>query len=90
MNKVRLMGRPLQELASAVGIALLAPLALGLVLDRWLGSAPLMLFVGSSIGTVVGTIAVVRITLRHMRTVAEPVTSADSPEEGSFGKEDRA
>lgn len=90
MRKARWTGRPLQELAIAVGSALLAPLIIGLLLDALLGWAPLMLFVGSSIGILAGTVVVVRITVRRMKALAEPATNASSSEAVAFGEEDRA
>jgi F0F1-type ATP synthase assembly protein I len=90
MNRAREMSHPLQELAIAAGIALLAPLLMGLLLDALLGRAPLMLFVGGSVGILTGTIVVVRITVRRMRVLSEPTADAVNPEEVSFGEEDQA
>jgi F0F1-type ATP synthase assembly protein I len=90
MKKARWMGRPLQELAIAGGSALLAPVILGWLLDGLLGRAPLMLFVGSSIGVLAGTIVVVRITVRRIEALSQPTASAGSHEAVSFGEEDRA
>ena len=90
MSKAHGVERPLLELAVAAGIALGAPLMLGLLLDVLLGRAPLMLFIGGSVGIVAGTIVVVRISVRRMKALSELTADAVSPEEVSFGEEDRA
>ncbi len=90
MSKARVVERPLLELAVAVGIALGAPLLLGLLLDALFGRAPLLLFVGGSVGIVAGTIVVVRISVRRMKALSELTANAVSREEVSFGEEDRA
>jgi F0F1-type ATP synthase assembly protein I len=61
-----------------------------LVLDYFLGTAPLGLFVCAVIGIVAATIATVRITTRQMAALAQPAISAGGPDEGSNEKEDRA
>jgi len=90
MSKAHVVERPLLELAVAVGIALGAPLLLGLLLDALFGRAPLLLFVGGSVGIVAGTIVVVRISVRRMKALSELTANAVSREEVSFGEEDRA
>jgi len=88
--KKRLGKSPLPQLVAVVCLAMLAPLGLGLVLDYLFGTAPLGLFVCAVIGIMAATIAIVRITTRRMAALAQPATSAGSPDEGSNEKEDRA
>jgi F0F1-type ATP synthase assembly protein I len=88
--KKRLGKSPLPQLVAVVGLAMLAPLGLGLVLDYLFGTAPLSLFVCAVIGIMAATVAVVRITTRQMAAVVPPAASAGSPDEGSNEKEDRA
>jgi F0F1-type ATP synthase assembly protein I len=88
--KKRLGKGLLPQLAAVAGLAMLAPLALGLALDYLFGTAPLGLLICAAIGIVAATIIVVRITTRQMAALAPPVTSAGSPDEGANEKEDRA
>jgi F0F1-type ATP synthase assembly protein I len=76
MSKTRGSNGPLVELAVAAGIALGAPLVLGFLLDALLDRAPLMLFVGGSVGIVAGTIVVVRISVRRMKALSEQAADA--------------
>ena len=88
--KKRLGKSPLPQLVAVVCQAMLAPLGVGLVLDTLFGTAPMGLFVCAVIGIMAATIAVVRITTRQLAALAQPATSACSPDEGSNEKEDRA
>jgi len=78
MSRAHVAGGLWRELIIAVGIALGTPLAVGLLLDALLGWAPLMFFVGGSVGILAGTILVVRSTLRRMKALSE--LPADSRE----------
>lgn len=89
MSKAHGVERLLLELAGAVGIALGAPLLLGLLLDALLGRAPLMLFVGGCVGIVAGTIVVVRIMARRITALGHPTPSVGRPAEASSEREDR-
>jgi F0F1-type ATP synthase assembly protein I len=80
----------LPQLVAVVGLAMLAPLALGLTLDYLFGTTPLGLLICAATGIVAATIITVRITTRQMATLAPPAASAGSPDEGSNEKEDRA
>ncbi|GEM_PF-3495171 len=88
--KNRLARSLLVELTIAVSLSLLMPLLLGLGLDALLGRGPVMFFIGGSAGIVIGTIVVVRIVLRRLRALTEPMTGTANPQEFSFGEEDRA
>jgi len=90
MSRAHVAGRPWRELIIAVGMALGTPLAVGLLLDALFGWAPLMFFVGGSVGILAGTIVVVRSTLRRMKALSELPADVGSREAVSFGKEDRA
>jgi F0F1-type ATP synthase assembly protein I len=80
----------LPQLVAVVGLAMLAPLALGLTIDYLFGTTPLGLLICAAIGIVAATIITVRITTRQMAALTPPVTSAGSPDEGSSEKENRA
>jgi F0F1-type ATP synthase assembly protein I len=80
----------LPQLLVVVGLALLAPLALGLTIDYLFGTTPLGLLICAAIGIVAATIFTVRTMTRQMAVLATPATSAGSPDEGSNEKEDRA
>jgi F0F1-type ATP synthase assembly protein I len=88
--KKRLGKGLLPQLVAVVGLAMLAPLALGLTIDYLFGTTPLGLLICAAIGIVAATIITVRSTTRQMAALAPPVTSAGSPDEGSNEKEDRA
>ena len=88
--KKRLGKGLLPQLVAVVGLATLAPLALGLTIDYLFGTTPLGLLICAAIGIMAATIFTVRITTRHMAALAPPVPSAGSPDEGSNEKEDRA
>ena len=88
--KKRLGKGLLPQLVAVVGLAMLAPLALGLTIDHLFGTTPLGLLICAAIGIVAATIITVRITTRQMAALAPSVTSAGSPDEGSNEKEDRA
>jgi F0F1-type ATP synthase assembly protein I len=88
--KKRLEKSTFLQLVAAVALALLAPLALGLTIDYLFGTRPFGLLICAAIGIVAATIFTVRTTARQMAALAEPVPSADSPDEGSNEKEDRA
>ena len=88
--KKRLEKSPFLQLVAVACLALLAPLALGLTIDYLFGTTPLGLLICAAIGIVAATIFTVRITTRQMAALATPLPSADSPDEGSHEKEDRA
>jgi F0F1-type ATP synthase assembly protein I len=90
MSKAHVVERPLLELAGAVGIALGAPLLLGLLLDALLDRTPLLLFVGGCVGIVAGTIVVVHISVRRMKALSGLAADAVGRDGVSFGEEDRA
>jgi len=78
------------QLAAVVGLAMLAPLALGLTIDYLFGTTPLGLLICAAIGIVAATIFTVRTTTRQMAALTASLPSADTPDEGSNEKEDRA
>ena len=88
--KKRLGKGLLPQLVAVVGLAMLAPLALGLTIDYLFGTTPFGLLICAAIGIVAATIITVRITTRQMAALAPSVPSTGSPDEGSNEKEDRA
>jgi F0F1-type ATP synthase assembly protein I len=80
----------LLRLLVIVAAVLLGPLAIGLALDRLLGSAPFGLFVCAAVGILAGTIVIVRISSHAIAVSAEPGAPVDIADEGSDRKEDRA
>jgi F0F1-type ATP synthase assembly protein I len=82
-------GLLLRLLVIVAGV-LLGPLAIGLALDRLLGSAPVGLFVAAAVGILAGTVTVVRLSSHAIEVSAEPGAPVDIAGEGSDRKEDRA
>jgi F0F1-type ATP synthase assembly protein I len=68
-----------------VALSTLIPLGAGILLDRWLGTAPLFILIGGLIGIFTGTVGAVRIATRTIESLAPPV----QPPEDSDGKEDQ-
>lgn len=84
--KELLRSGPLLQLGWVVALTTLAPLGLGVALDRHLGTAPLFILIGAIIGIIAGTVSAVRITNRAIEALA-PRPGADKPAENR--KEDQ-
>lgn len=63
-----------------VALSTLVPLGLGVVLDRRLGTAPLFIIIGASIGILASTIGAVRITTQTIDALGNRPPSADQPD----------
>ncbi|MGC8838228.1 MAG: AtpZ/AtpI family protein [Anaerolineae bacterium] len=57
------------QLGWVVALSLLIPLAIGLWLDRRMGTMPLFLIVGMLVGTLSATVGTVRIAMRMMHEI---------------------
>lgn len=55
------------QLGWVVALSLLIPLAVGLWLDRRMGTMPLFLIIGMLVGTLSATVGTVRMAMRMMR-----------------------
>jgi F0F1-type ATP synthase assembly protein I len=71
-------------------LTLLAPLGLGLAVDRLFGTTPMGVLACAAIGIVAATIGIVRITARRMAALSQPVASDGSPDGSAKIKGDRA
>ncbi len=77
----------LLQLGWTAALAVLIPLVLGLWLDRRLSASPLFILVGASLGIVLATIGVVRVTLRSIKGLAEPLPKQPAEMEGKEDQE---
>ncbi len=47
---------------SQVGLEMVAPIVVGVLLDRWLGTSPWLIVVGAVVGLVVGLVHLVKLS----------------------------
>lgn len=78
----------LWQLSWTVALSVLIPLALGLFVDRQLGTSPLFTLAAALLGIVGGTVAAVRVALRAIADSDKPATAEDK--ESNTGKEHEA
>jgi len=57
------------QLGWVVALSLLIPLAIGLWLDRRMGTMPLFLIIGMLVGTLSATVGTVRMAMRMMQEI---------------------
>jgi F0F1-type ATP synthase assembly protein I len=71
------------QMGWVVVISLLLPLFAGILLDKWLGTAPLFILLGMILGILAATVGVVRVTLRTFASIEQSETTLDDtdPEE---------
>lgn len=62
---------PLLQMGWVVAFSVLAPLGVGLLLDRRFGTAPLFIIVGALIGILASTVGAVRVTNRAIESLAQ-------------------
>jgi F0F1-type ATP synthase assembly protein I len=77
----------LWRLAWVVALSTLAPLGLGLWLDRRFGMAPLFVLIGSLVGITAATIGVVLVATRAIDALGRVPETAIGAEEDAIGKE---
>jgi F0F1-type ATP synthase assembly protein I len=63
---------PLLQLSWVVAVSTLIPLGIGILLDRWLRTAPLFILIGALVGILAGTVGAVRITLKSIDALSPP------------------
>jgi hypothetical protein len=90
---------PLLQMGWVVAFSVLAPLGVGLLLDRRLGTAPLFIIIGALVGILTSTIAAVRMASRAIESLGQAAARGDEvgdagdsvePHAPVDGKEDRA
>jgi F0F1-type ATP synthase assembly protein I len=87
--KQLLRSGPLLQLSWFVALSTLVPLALGILLDRRFGTAPLFILVGAAVGIIASTVGAVRIASRAIDALGhENLHPAEPLDESDEGKED--
>jgi F0F1-type ATP synthase assembly protein I len=72
-----LASTPLLQMGWIVALSTLAPLVLGVVLDRRLGTTPLFIIIGAVIGILASTIGAVRIATRRIDALGKQPSAVD-------------
>ena len=79
---------PLLQMGWVVALSALLPVAVGLLLDDRLGSAPLFVIVGALLGILASTFGAVRIATRAIDALGRRPTDAEHPPAQAEQKED--